>query len=261
MVTAGGSTAGTRSRRTGGYRARPAARRWRTAPLLTRSTRRTFTARAASPTIRPVADRVTLCGRFVRLEPLTRKHEPALAAAAAADRSTFAYTWVPDGDDGAAAYVDDALAEEAAGDHLPFAVVRLDGPCGDEVVGSTRFIDTAPWRWATHPEHQRVGVPDAVEIGHTWLAASAQRTVVNTEAKLLLLSHAFETWDVYRVRLKTDARNDRSRAAISRLGAQLDGVLRAHQPGADGTVRDSATFSIVADEWPAVRGGLQRRLA
>jgi N-acetyltransferase len=209
-----------------------------------------------------VADRVTLHGRFVRLEPLARDHGPALAAAAAVDRSTFAYTWVPDGEDGAAAYVDDALAEEAAGNHLPFAVVRLDGPRHDEVVGSTRFIDTAPWRWApAYPERQRTGVPDTVEIGHTWLGASAQRTVVNTEAKLLLLTHAFETWGVYRVRLKTDARNDRSRAAISRLGAQLDGVLRAHQPGADGTVRDSATFSIVADEWPAVRGGLQRRLA
>jgi RimJ/RimL family protein N-acetyltransferase len=205
---------------------------------------------------------VTLPGRFVRLEPLAREHGPALAAAAAVDRSTFAYTWVPDGEDGAAAYVDDALAEEATGNHLPFAVVRLDGPRRDEVVGSTRFIDTAPWRWApAYPERQRTGVPDTVEIGHTWLGASAQRTAVNTEAKLLLLTHAFETWGVYRVRLKTDARNDRSRAAITRLGAQFDGVLRAHQPGADGTVRDTATFSIVADEWPTVRAGLQRRLA
>jgi RimJ/RimL family protein N-acetyltransferase len=204
---------------------------------------------------------VTLHGRFVRLEPLARDHGPALAAAAAVDRSTFAYTWVPDGDASAAAYVDDALAEEAAGNHLPFAVVRLDGPGGDEVVGSTRFIDTAPWRWGVaYPERQRTGVPDAVEIGHTWLGASAQRTVVNTEAKLLLLAHAFETWGVYRVRLKTDARNHRSKAAISRLGAQLDGILRAHQPGADGTVRDSASFSIVADEWPTVRDGLRRRL-
>jgi RimJ/RimL family protein N-acetyltransferase len=221
-----------------------------------------------SPYDPSVADQVTLHGRFVRLEPLAREHGPALAAAAAVDRSTFAYTWVPDGDASAAAYVDDALAEAAAGDHLPFAVVRLGGldreggPRGDEVVGSTRFIDTAPWRWApAYPERQRTGVPDAVEIGHTWLGASAQRTAVNTEAKLLLLTHAFETWGVYRVRLKTDARNDRSRAAITRLGAQLDGILRAHQPGADGTVRDSATFSIVADEWPAVRDGLRRRLA
>ncbi len=209
-----------------------------------------------------MTDRVTLQGRFVRLEPLDRAHGPGLAAAAAGDRSTFAYTWVPDGQGAATAYIDDALAEEAAGDHLPFAVVRLDGAGGDEIVGSTRFIDLTPWRWGpAYPERQRVGVPDAVEIGHTWLAASAQRTAVNTEAKLLLLTHTFETWGVYRVRLKTDARNDRSQTAITRLGAQLDGILRAHQPGADGTPRDTATFSIVADEWPVVQAGLLRRLA
>ena len=199
---------------------------------------------------------MTLHGRFVRLEPLARDHGPALAAAAAVDRSTFAYTWVPDGEDGAAAYVDGALAEEAAGNHLPFAVVRLDGPGGDEVVGSTRFIDTAPWRWTpAYPERQRTGVPDAVEIGHTWLGASAQRTVVNTEAKLLLLTHAFETWGVYRVRLKTDARNDRSRRRSAGSAPSSTACCGPTSPARTGRCAITATFSIVADEWPAVRGG------
>ncbi|HVX21476.1 MAG TPA: GNAT family protein [Acidimicrobiales bacterium] len=208
-----------------------------------------------------MAERVTLAGRYVRLEPLTVAHAADLAAAAV-DRSTYAYTWVPDGPRGAEAYVADALAEEAAGNHLPFATVRLpDGAGGEQVVGSTRFIDTAPWQWPPWAaDRQRAGVPDAVEIGHTWLAAAAQRTVVNTEAKLLMLTHAFDTWEVYRVRLKTDARNARSRAAIERLGATLEGVLRAAQPAADGTVRDTAMFSITAAEWPAVRADLRARL-
>ncbi|HEX3948210.1 MAG TPA: GNAT family protein [Acidimicrobiales bacterium] len=201
-------------------------------------------------------DRVTLAGRFVRLEPLTMAHAAGLAAAAAENRATYGYTWVPDGLAGATGYVDEALAEPT---HLPFAVVRLD-PAGDRVVGSTRFSELAPWRWPTGSPRQRVERPDTTEIGHSWLAASAQRGPVNTEAKLLLLTHAFEAWQVYRVRLKTDVRNDRSRRAIERLGARLDGVLRAHQPGADGSVRDSACYSIVAEEWPAVRAGLRARL-
>ncbi len=205
-------------------------------------------------------DRVTLTGRFVRLEPLTMAHAAGLAAAAV-DRATYAYTWVPDGLAEAEAFVDEALAEERAGRQLPFATVRRTDR-GDQVVGSTRFIDTTPWRWPpVGAGRQRVGVPDTVEIGHTWLAASAQRSPVNTEAKLLMLAHAFDRWQVYRVRLKTDARNDRSRAAIARLGATMEGILRAHQPGADGTVRDSAMFSITADEWPAVRANLAARLA
>jgi RimJ/RimL family protein N-acetyltransferase len=98
-----------------------------------------------------------------------------------------------------------------------------------------------------------VGFADAVEIGWTWLAASAQRTGINTEAKRLMLGHAFEVWEVHRVTLKTDARNQRSRAAIERLGAKLDGLLRGHMPAYDGEVRTSAVYSIVRDEWPAVR--------
>lgn len=99
-----------------------------------------------------------------------------------------------------------------------------------------------------------------MEIGWTWLSAEAQRTGINTEAKLLMLTHAFEVWRVHRVRLMTDARNTRSREAILRLGARCDGVLRAHAVGADGTVRDSAAYSIVEREWPGLKTKLQSRL-
>jgi RimJ/RimL family protein N-acetyltransferase len=97
-------------------------------------------------------------------------------------------------------------------------------------------------------------------IGSTWLAASAQRTAVNTEAKLLMLTHAFDVWGVHRVTLKTDARNARSRSSIQRLGAVFEGVRRVHVPAADGTLRDTAYYSIVAAEWPAVRDGLLERV-
>jgi RimJ/RimL family protein N-acetyltransferase len=124
------------------------------------------------------------------------------------------------------------------------------------VLGATRFL----WLRSYYDR----AVPDAVEIGGTWLAASAQRTPVNTEAKLLMLTHAFETWGVQRVDLKTDARNARSRAAIERIGGKLDGVMRAWPPslvpGEEGSARDSALYSIVPSEWPEVKAGLEARL-
>jgi RimJ/RimL family protein N-acetyltransferase len=151
-------------------------------------------------------------------------------------------------------YVDSVLADAATGATIPFAQVRLgDG----SVVGVTRFLG---------PRH-RPGAPFpyAVEIGGTWLAASAQRTGINVEAKLLLLGHAFDTWHAGRVEFKTDARNARSRTAIAALGAVFEGVLRNWQPshavGEHDRLRDSAMYSITAAEWPAVRDGLERRLA
>jgi RimJ/RimL family protein N-acetyltransferase len=192
---------------------------------------------------------VLLEGRGVRLEPLDRTHVEGLAAAAAEDRSTYGWTWVPDGPAAMAEYVTEALAQHAAGEQLPFAIRSS----ATGVVGSTRFLDIACWDDPT--------TPSVVEVGSTWLAASAQRTPINTAAKLLLLTHAFETWGVRRVSLKTDARNERSRAAILRIGARFEGVRRAHMPAVDGTVRDSAYYSITAEEWPAVRDGLEARLA
>ena len=127
------------------------------------------------------------------------------------------------------------------------------------MVGATRFCEMAYWQWPPGASHQRHGVPDVVDIGYTWLAGPAQRTHVNTEAKLLMMTHAFEVWEVHRVALQTDVRNKRSWAAIERIGGQLDGIMRADRPGSDDTVRTSARFSIVAAEWPEVKERLTAR--
>jgi len=117
------------------------------------------------------------------------------------------------------------------------------------------------WAWpAGNPLQRGEERPDVVEIGATWLAPAAQRTEINTEAKLLMLAHAFEVWRVHRVSLMTDSRNARSRIAILRLGARFDGVLRAARVAVDGVIRDTAAYSILENEWPAVKTGLQARL-
>jgi N-acetyltransferase len=193
-----------------------------------------------------------LRGRFVHLEPLSRDHVAELAAAAA-DRSTFTYTRVPDDETSMLAYVDELLAQADLARVVPFAQRRVaDG----RLVGCTRFMELMWWSG----RHE----PDEVEIGGTWLAADAQRSPVNTEAKLLLLTHAFDTWGVARVALCTDARNTRSRAAIERVGASFEGILRHHRAsyvaGEEGTARDSAMFSIIRSEWPGVRQQLTQRL-
>jgi len=208
-----------------------------------------------------VAARVTpvaLEGRHVRLEPLTRGHVEALLAAASGPRATYGLTTVPADRDSMARYVETALRDQEAGRSLPFATVsRASG----RVVGSTRFLNIEFWPWPEGNPHQRGReLPDAVEIGSTWLAADAQRTAVNTEAKLLMLAHAFETWRVHRVSLMTDARNERSRRAILRIGAKFDGVIRAQRPASDGMIRDTAAFSILEREWPEVRRALTSRL-
>ena len=199
-----------------------------------------------------------LSGRHVRLEPLERAHIPGLVAASGQDLGLYQWSAVPQGLTEVARYVDTALAWREAGTALPFATVRVrDGT----VIGSSRFFDIERWSWpAGHPSSQRAG-PEGCEIGYTWLAASAIRTSANTEAKLLMLTHAFEIWEVLRVCFCTDARNERSRNALAGIGAKFEGVLRAHRLGADLTPRDSARYSIVAGEWPAVKAHLQARLA
>lgn len=208
--------------------------------------------------IDPLSPDGALEGRFVRLEPLTLAHVPALVAAANVSRDSYQWTVVPVDTHGMTSYVREALRLADLRQAVPFATVARDT---GRVVGSTRFatFETIAWP-AGHPMAPATGVPDVVEIGWTWLAADAQRTSINTEAKLLMLTHAFETWRVKALRLKTDRRNERSRNAILRLGARFDGIIRAHSIGADGTVRDSAYFSILAEEWPAVRENLQARL-
>jgi RimJ/RimL family protein N-acetyltransferase len=193
---------------------------------------------------------MTLTGRHVRLEPLRIEHAEALAAAASEDRATYEWTRVPDGLEATRDYIAIALDGWAAGTELPFAQVRLsDGT----VVGSTRFLNVERWAWEGSD-----GAPDVVEIGATWLAASAQRTAINSEAKLLLMTHAFEGWRVQRLWFKTDGRNERSRAAILRLGATFEGLLRNHMPayGRPG-VRDSACYSVLPGEWPSVKARLE----
>jgi RimJ/RimL family protein N-acetyltransferase len=201
----------------------------------------------------------SLRGRFVELVPLGTEHVDELVAAAG-DRSTFAFTPVPWDRHGMTAYVERALAARHRGDHYPFVTYRLDQ---QRIVGSTRFHDLTPWDWSSlfpgSEAHRRPG-PDVAGIGYTWLHPSAQRTPINTEAKLLMMTHAFEVWQVHRVALQTDVRNTRSRAAIERIGGQLDGILRADRPGADDTVRTSARFSVMAAEWPGVKARLTARL-
>lgn len=187
---------------------------------------------------------VTLLGQHVSLTPLARENVGALAAAAADGQLwNLWYTSVPaPGDE--AAYVDTAMAMRDNLGALPFAVRDADG----EIVGSTRYfnVDSANRR---------------LEIGHTWYAKRVQRTPLNTEAKLLLLTHAFEKLDAIAVEFRTHFMNHQSRAAIARLGAKQDGILRSHQIGRDGVLRDTVVFSIIASEWPAVRENLRFKLA
>jgi RimJ/RimL family protein N-acetyltransferase len=197
-----------------------------------------------------------LQGQYVRLEPLSRQHIDGLAAASAADPSLYQWSPVPQGQAEAEKYVETAIAWQEAGTAAPFAVVRLSD---NAVIGSTRLFNLEYWPWPPHHPHHRRTTPDACEIGYTWYAASAIRTAANTESKLLLLTHAFETWKVLRVCLHTDVRNQRSRAAIERIGGQFEGILRAHRMAADFIARDSARYSIIAAEWPEAKDKLLRR--
>jgi RimJ/RimL family protein N-acetyltransferase len=202
-------------------------------------------------------ENLQLSGSYVRLEPLDHRHVDALAAAAAGDRSLYQWSPVPQTKAEATIYVETAMAWQNAGTSVPFATVKVDHGV---IIGSTRFFNLERWAWPPgHPRHGRQ-VPDGCEIGYTWLARSAIRTAANTEAKLLMLTHAFETWQVLRVCLHTDVRNQRSRAAIERIGGKFEGILRAHRMAADFIARDSARFSIVAAEWPEVKERLGRML-
>lgn len=196
---------------------------------------------------------VTLCGSEIRLEPLALHHASGLAAASAVDPSLYRWSPIPQGADAAAVYINTALDWQKAGTAIPFAIIRTRD---EEVIGSTRFWNIEHWSW---PEgHERFGreYPDVCEIGYTWLTSSAIRTRANTEAKYLMLRHAFEEWGVLRVCLHTDLRNLRSQAAMERLGLKKEGVLRAHRLAADNTSRDSVRYSIVVAEWPEVRSRL-----
>jgi N-acetyltransferase len=186
----------------------------------------------------------TLEGARIRLEPLTEAHHSALCAVGL---DAELWRWSPKPVQTAAdmaAYIAVALAEGRAGRALPFAII--DKATG-QAIGSTRY-------GAIEPTHRRV------EIGWTWLGRSWQRTGANTEAKYLLLQHAFETLGCIRVELKTDALNERSRAAIRRIGAREEGTLRSHMITASGRVRDSVYYSILDAEWPGVKKALESQM-
>jgi N-acetyltransferase len=195
-----------------------------------------------------------LTGRWVRLTPMGLDDVDGLVAAATGDRTTYGFTSVPADRAAMTEQVRALVALRERGHDIPFTT---RDPTDGRVLGATRFL----WLRSYYDRDD----PDAVEIGGTWLAASAQRSPVNTEAKLLMLTHAFEQWNVQRVDLKTDARNARSRAAIERVGGRLDGVMRAWQPslvaGEEGRARDSALYSILPSEWPDVKARLEARLA
>jgi len=190
-----------------------------------------------------LTDPIVLENRWVRLEPLTAEHTDDLALATVGLEHAW-YTSVPTAE-GVADDIAQRLAWREAGTMNPWAVRRLDTGA---VVGMTTFCGI------DQPNRH-------VEIGHTWIGVDAQRTAVNTASKLLLLSHAFEWCDAIAVEFRTHWHNRQSRAAIARLGAKQDGVLRSHRLGPDGTLRDTVVFSILPAEWPAVRLGLQERLA
>jgi RimJ/RimL family protein N-acetyltransferase len=185
------------------------------------------------------AGALVLRGEEVTLRPMDEGDAAALADAASESRETYGYNPVPGSFEEAVAYIARAMRQKAAGQRIPFTIVRQG-----RIVGSTSYSEFQPWEWPSGCSFQRVDRPDALEIGYTWLAASAQRTRCNSEAKYLLLRHAFEAWHVHRVSFRTDERNARSRRAIERLGARLEGIRRADMPGRDCTVRNSAYYSI-----------------
>lgn len=194
-----------------------------------------------------------LTGRAVTLRRLATDDVEALTLAAAESRTHFGLSVVPSSLEEMQRYIEKHLLQQSQGRRVPFATIWHG-----RIVGTTSFIDPQIWDWPSGAAHQRADRPDTVEIGSTWLASSAQRTGCNTEAKLLMLEHAFERWQTHSVSFKTDERNERSRRAIERLGARFDGIRRADMPAADGTVRNSAYYSIVATEWPTIKQRLQQ---
>jgi len=187
---------------------------------------------------------IILEGQHARLAPLSLADADGLIAAAGDGELWNTNVTIIPGASGMSDYIQAALDGQSMGKELPFVIIRKSTK---DIVGTTRFYEIFP--------HDR-----KCAIGYTWLAKSAQRTPVNTECKLLLLTHAFETWNCVRVELITDVLNEQSRAAIMRLGAKQEGILRKHLILPNGRVRDSVFFSVIDDEWPAIKASLVTRL-
>jgi N-acetyltransferase len=190
---------------------------------------------------------ITLEGSVVRLAPLRREHAAVLWGVAK-DHADEIFQWIPyrmKSLEDIQAAIDKALAEQDRGESVPLVTVERSF---SKVIGSTRFMNIDRWN-------------RRIEIGSTWIAPAWQRTAVNTEAKYLMLRHAFEVWKCFRVELKTDALNQRSRDAILRIGAKEEGTLRRHVITWTGRVRDSVYFSILDSEWPEMKKSLETKLA
>ena len=226
-----------------------------------RSAQPVVVALSSAGTVGTVTVALTLAGRTgslrgerVELVPIEPSFTVQLAESAAVDRSSYQYTFVPDGADATAAYIDALIADREAGSIVPFAQRHV---ATGRLVGCTRFMELRWWRGRDDP--------DEVEIGGTWLGADVQRSAVNTESKLLMFTHAFETWGVTRVALCTDERNQRSRAALARIGATFEGVLHHHRQSwviaEAGRPRNSALYAVTDGGWPGVKQRLVERLA
>ena len=198
--------------------------------------------------ISPFSSEFSLSGKHVHLMPLAADHAEDLFKASAESRTSYTFTHVPSSLEAMRNYVAYACDERASKKSVPFVVFSKTQ---DRIVGTSRFGFLEYWTWPQGNSQQRSPQnPDAAEIGWTWLSASSQRTPINTEMKFLMLQYAFEEWNLHRITFRTDSRNLKSRAAIERIGAKLDGILRSNMPAFDGTIiRDSAFYSILKKEW------------
>jgi N-acetyltransferase len=188
---------------------------------------------------------VTLTGKIIRLAPLSEAHVPDLTQVGIDENIwQFMLYGAIRSEDDLRGWVREILSRQKRGTDLPFAVIHLES---GKAIGCTRYLEI-------HPEHRNL------EIGGTWYGAPYRGTWVNTEAKYLLLRHAFEILGCIRVQLKTDLRNVRSQRAIERIGAQKEGILRDHMVLPDGTIRSSVYYSILKSEWPDVKAMLEERL-
>ncbi|NMC12376.1 MAG: GNAT family N-acetyltransferase [Chloroflexi bacterium] len=190
-------------------------------------------------------DPLILTGKYIRLEPLNENHIPDLCLVGLDERiwRYMRYGMVLTKEQ-MQTWVSNILEKAAKGNEIPFAVIHLES---GRAIGATRFLTIQP--------DQR-----NLEIGGTWIGIDYQRTAVNTECKYLMLKHAFEVMGIIRVQIKTDLRNIASQRAIERLGAVKEGILRKHMILPDGYIRDSVIYSILDDEWPAVKAGLEQKL-